>query len=180
MKTIATALAAALSLSACAGMSTNMADNTKPYSCADYNTARAKVAAQSGATLNELYKDPAVLRFMKVNLVGFKASMPKHPGNRDAVMKLIDNTTNLQALQCRMAPDATVRYAAEQVTPASVRLGYSVDFKSAAPEAVKDAMADYRMGKNIPNEKGMESVKAFIQNCGSKSAPASVCKLGGL
>jgi hypothetical protein len=41
-------------------------------------------------------------------------------------------------------------------------------------------MGDRRMGKPIPNEKGMESVKAFIQNCASKSAPAAVCKLGGL
>lgn len=182
MKTplLATA-AASLLLASCAGMSTGLKDNTKPYACADYNKARAKIAAKpTDTTLNDLYKDAEIFRFLKVNLVGVKTAMPKHPGTREEAMATIDDAIDLQALQCRLAPGATVKYAAEQVTPDSVRLGYSVEFPSAAPEAVKDAMADRRMNRPVANESGMAAAKAFAQNCLSKNAPAAVCKLGGL
>ncbi len=150
-------------------------DNSTAYSCTEYNKMRAKVAANP----SEAYTQADTLRFNKINLVGFKAALPKHP-NKEQTMRLIDDTADFQALSCRVAPDAIVHYTAQQVTPSSVRLGYTMSFPSGKPEAVKKAEGDLRMGRPIANEQGMGTVKEFIQNCAAGSAPAHACKLGGL
>lgn len=179
MKTAAFAITAAALLASCA---TQMPSNAKDYSCTDYNAAKNRLDAKpKGTTLNDLYKDAELLKFMKVNLVGFKSAVGKHP-NREEAMRTIDDSADVQALQCRVAPKAIVKYTAEQVTPASVRLGYVVDFSPAGgmPAAAKEALGNRRLGKAVADEPGMEMVKKFIQNCASGSAPAAVCKLGNL
>lgn len=164
---------AAIGLAACS--TTAVPDNAKAYSCTEYNKMRAKVVAYPA----EAYTSADTLRFNKINLVGFKSALPKHP-TKPETMRLIDDTADLQALSCRVAPDAIVLYTAEQVTPASVRLGYIVSYPSGKPEAIKTAEGNLRMGRPIANEEGMGKVKEFIQNCAAGAAPAHACKLGGL
>lgn len=178
MKTTTLALTTAVLFAGCA---TQMPSNAKDYSCAEFNKASAKLNAKpAGTTLNELYKDPEILRFLKVNLVGFKNAITKHPSREDA-MRIIDDSADIQSLQCRLVPTATVKYTAEQVTPASVRLGYVVNYNGAKePAAVKEALGNRRLAKPVADENGTEMVKKFIQNCASGSAPAAVCKLGNL
>ncbi|RYG60516.1 MAG: hypothetical protein EON60_06880 [Alphaproteobacteria bacterium] len=163
----------AIGLTACS--TTVIPDNSKAYSCAEYNKMRAKVVASPSTA----YTSPDTLRFNKVNLVGFKTALPKHP-SKPETMRLIDDTADLQSLQCRLAPDAIVYYTAQQVTPASVRLGYVVSYPTGKPDAVKISEGDLRLGRPIANEKGMEKTKEFIQNCAAGAAPAHACKLGGL
>ncbi len=177
-----TSIAAVSTLALLAACATQMPSNAKDYSCTDYNKAKQRLDAKpAGTTLNDLYTDAEILRFMKVNLVGFKSAIGKHP-NREEAMRTIEDSADIQALQCRVAPKAVVKYTAEQVTPASVRLGYVVDFSAAGgtPPEVKEALGNRRLGKGVKDEAGMEMVKKFIQNCASGAAPAQACKLGNL
>lgn len=150
-------------------------DNAKPYSCTEFNRMQAKVNANP----SEAFTQADTLRYNKINLVGFKAALPKHPSKEDT-LRLIDDVADLQALQCRTAPDAVIHYTAQQVSPGSVRLGYIVEYPSGKPDAVKQAEGNLRTGKRIANESGTAKVKEFIQNCAAGAAPAHACKLGGL
>src|SRR5690606_16189247 len=115
MKPILAALGlATLSLAACS----SIPDNAKPYTCTEFNRMQAKVQANP----SEAYTQPDTLRYIQIILVGFKAAPPKHPSREDT-MRLIDDTADLQALQCRLAPDAVIHYTAVQTAPGSVRLG---------------------------------------------------------
>lgn len=169
------AVATALGISACS----TIPENSRPYTCAEYNAARAKMSSYK--TPQAAFEDPAVAKFMKVNYIGFRANLAKHPGSREKVMAFIDDNTDTQAKQCRLMPQASIHYTAEQITPDSVRLGYVVDTKGlTTPAEVKTALGNMRMGKPVENESGMGVVKAYIQDCAAKSAPARVCKLGNM
>lgn len=170
------AMGAALGLAAC----TTVPENAKPYSCKEYNAARAQISKYS--TPQQAWDNAETAKFMKINLVGFKSALSKHPGSREKVMSFIDNNTDLQAMQCRVAPTAVVHYTAEQVTPASVRLGYFVEYKDGKPAEIATLEGNIKRGSvtEIPNEAGMSVVKQFIQDCAANSAPARVCKLGNL
>lgn len=172
MKTTHLALSlAALGLAACS----SVPNNAKPYSCTEYNRMLAKVNANP----SEAYTQADTLRFNKINLVGFKAALPKHP-TREDTLRLIDDVADLQAMQCRLAPDAVIHYTAQTVSEGSVRLGYVVDYPSGKPAAVKVAEGDLRMKRPVTNEAGTAKVKEFIQNCAAGAAPAHACRLGGL
>lgn len=175
MKTLAiAAAAAALGLAGC----TTIPANSKPYSCKEYNDARAQISKLS--TSQQAWENATTARFMRINYVGFKASLDKHPA-RDQIPTLINNAANLQAMQCRVAPSAVIHYTAEQTKPGSVLLGYYVDYPNGKPSEISTLEGQLKRGSvtEVPNEKGMEPVKQFIRDCASKSAPARVCKLAG-
>ncbi|PZP39646.1 MAG: hypothetical protein DI585_03545 [Pseudomonas fluorescens] len=176
MKILAlSATVATLGLAACS----TIPENSKPYTCADYNAARAKLAKYS--TPQAAFEDAQVAKFMKINYVGFRTNLQKHPGSREKVMAFIDDNTDAQAKQCRLMPQATIHYTAVQVTDASVRLGYMVDTSGlTTPPEVKTALGNLRMGKPVENESGLGVVKSYIQDCAAKSAPARVCRLSNL
>lgn len=172
MKSIALAtVAVTLGLAAC----TTVPENAKPYSCAEYNKHRAELTKNPAA----VSRGGDMLKFLKVNKVGFQAGIGKHPSRED-VMRSINDSVDIQAMQCRLDPAATVNYTADIVQPASVRLGYHIAYSKPEPKEVRDARYNLKVGKPVADEAGMQPVKDYIQNCAAGAASAKACKLGGL
>ncbi len=163
-------LVAALAVTGCA----SVPDNSKPYTCFEYNKARAALSSPTRTVT-----DADMLRFFKVNMVTYKTELPKHI-KRDELPEYISNVVNYQAAACRVNPDATIHYTAVQETPTSVRLGSMMSFPNGQSPEGREAYGNIRMGRAVVNEAGMQPVKAHIQNCVAGKLPAVECKLGNL
>lgn len=171
MKThILLGLAAAVVVSGCA----SVPSNSKPYSCTEYNKARAALSSKTRTVT-----DADLLRFYKINMVTYKTELPKRI-SRDELPEFISNVVNYQAAACRTNPDATIHYTAVQQTPTSVRLGSMMTYPGGQSAEARTAYGNIRMGRAVANEAGMQPVKAHIQNCVAGKLPATECKLGNL
>lgn len=174
MKTTFCAVAATIAFTFTLAGCASVPSNSKPYTCAEYNKARAALAHPTPAVT-----EADMLRFYKINMVTYKTELPKRI-SRDQLPEFISNVVNYQAAACRTNPDATIHYTAVQQTPSSVRLGSMMTYPSGQSTEARQAYANIRMGRPVANEAGLQSVKAHIQNCVAGKLPAIECKLGGL